>query len=292
MIICYFIRSSCYGGFSLERTILTIFFINATFNECSNLALEVCYFENIAKEFMNYRNILYEFFCDEKIFLSKRKLLIVFLGSFADFDSFEYSQQLSSKTKFLENHLVDLVVIGIGSEKSKNLFCNFNKIDHKSVFAVNNSDLHNKLQLNNGLSLPVPSIINLLLMCAGISSRGTIKEVVRGYLGDRKARRIFRSDEIIKIGSLLSFKGKMFELFTKDDILRPFELATRRLMNMIEILSNWNVYVSDASSLTQRGATILLNEKDEIIYKFFAESLLVYSRNMTNPLSFLDVITN
>ena len=34
-------------------------------------------------------------------------------------------------------------------------------------------------------------------------------------------------------------------------------------MNMIEILSNWNTYVPNSAFITQRGATILLNEKDE-----------------------------
>ena len=63
-------------------------------------------------------------------------------------------------------------------------------------------------------------------------------------------------------------------------------------MNMIEILSYWNIYVPDQSILTQRGATILLNENDEILYKFFSESLLGYSKKMSEPLSFLDYYMN
>jgi len=59
---------------------------------------------------------------------------------------------------------------------------------------------------------------------------------------------------------------------------------------MIEILSNWDTYVPDPAFLTQRGATILLNEKDEIIYEFISESLLGYARKMSYPLSFLDNI--
>ncbi len=57
------------------------------------------------------------------------------------------------------------------------------------------------------------------------------------------------------------FNGKIFDLLSNQYGLRPFELATRRLMNMIEILYNWNIYVPDASFLTQRGATIITNEK-------------------------------
>ena len=61
---------------------------------------------------------------------------------------------------------------------------------------------------------------------------------------------------------------------------------------MIEILSNWKTYVPDSSYLTQRGATILLNEKDEVLYKFFSESLLGYASKMSTPLSFLDNTLN
>tara|TARA_Y100001968_G_scaffold7187_1_gene6175 strand:+ start:188 stop:913 length:726 start_codon:yes stop_codon:yes gene_type:complete len=241
---------------------------------------------------MDIKNILCEFFPNERIFIAKKKRLIVLLGSFADFDSFEYSQNLSDQAKKLAKFSVDLIVIGIGSEKSKELFCRFTQIDVQNVLSVRNADLHEKLNLNAGLVTPLPAMINLLIMCAGINSRGTIKEVLRGYLGDKNGKSLFSSDEDIKIGNFTLFKGKMFEIFSKKEILRPFELATRRLINMIEILTNWKKYVPDSSFLTQRGATILLNENDEVMYKFISESLLGYSSEMSSPLSFLDKILN
>ena len=241
---------------------------------------------------MDCRNIVIEFLVSERIFSQRRKRLIVFSGSFADFDSFEYSQQLSVQSNKLLNHSIDLVFIGIGSEKSKECFCRFNNIDNKKVIAVKNADLHEKLNLNPGFVSPLPAIINLLIMCTGINSKGTIKEVLRGYTGDKNAKSIFSLDEDIHLGPFFKFKGKMFDIFSKKQNLRPFELATRRLMNMIEILSNWNTYVPDSSFLTQRGATILLNEKDEVLYEFRADSLLGYSRKMSTPLSFIDDILN
>ena len=63
-------------------------------------------------------------------------------------------------------------------------------------------------------------------------------------------------------------------------------------MNMIEILSNWNTYVPDSSFLTQRGGTILLNEKGDVMYEFISESLLGYASEMSTPLAFLDDIFN
>ena len=241
---------------------------------------------------MNYKNVIKEFIGKEKIFLDQRKYLIVLLGSFADFDSFEYAQQLSAQSNRLANYSVDLILIGIGSEKSKESFCEFNNIDIKNVFAVSNADLHKKLNMNAGFDSKMPAIINLLIMCMGIKSRGTIKEVLRGYFGDKNAKSLFAFDEDINLGPLSLLKGNMFNIFSKEQNLRPFELATRRLMNMIEILSNWKTYVPDASFITQRGGTILLNEKDEVLYEFISESLLGYASKMSAPLSFLDDILN
>ncbi len=241
---------------------------------------------------MDLKKILCDFFPNKRILISNKKRLIVLMGSFADFDSFEYSQQLAAQSNYLEQQSVDLILIGIGSEKSKEFFCKFNKIDIQNVIAVSNADIHDKLNLNPGFVSPLPAIINLLIMCAGINSRGTLKEVVRGYLGDKNSKSLFVSDEDIKIGPFSLFKGKMFDIFSKKEVLRPFELATRRLLNMIEILSNWKTYVPDSSFLTQRGATILLNEDDHVLYYFVSTSLLGYSSKMSTPLSFLDEFLN
>jgi len=59
---------------------------------------------------MNYKNVIKEFIGKERIFLDQRKNLIVLLGSFADFDSFEYAQQLSTQSKKLSRYSVDLIL--------------------------------------------------------------------------------------------------------------------------------------------------------------------------------------
>ena len=241
---------------------------------------------------MNYKNVIKDFFGKKSIFRDQGKNLIVLLGSFADFDSFEYAQHLSNQSNKLNEQSINLILIGIGSEKSKEFFCKFNKIDPQHVFAVRNADLHKELNLDPGLVLPMPAMINLLVMCAGIGSKGTIKEVLRGYWGDSKANSLFAPDEDVNIGTFSLFKGKMFNIFSEKQQLRPFELATRRLINMVEILTNWNIYVPDSKFLTQRGATILLNEKDEVLYEYISKSLLGYSSKMSKPLSFLDNFLN
>ena len=56
---------------------------------------------------------------------------------------------------------------------------------------------------------------------------------------------------------------------------------------MIEIIQNWNDYIIDTKYLPQRGASFLLKDKDQIIYKYFSNDVLGYSSKMEHPLNFL-----
>ncbi len=237
---------------------------------------------------MDELNIIEDYFKGKEIFIPRTKRLFALFGSFADFDSFEYAQELSMIYEKLRRNCIKLIVIGIGSEKSKEYFCNFTKLDNEDVVAVENAELHNKLNLCRGLNLPIPSFMNLLIMCTGINSPGTIKEVLRGYIGDKNARAIFNSNNEIKIGKFTTLKGTLFDSISKDNSLRPFELATRRLLNMIEILKNWKYYGAESAFLTQRGATYIVDNNDQLIYKFISNSLLGYSETMNLPLSYLN----
>ena len=124
----------------------------------------------------------------------------------------------------------------------------------------------------------------MLLMLSGINSFKTIKEVIRGYTGDRKAKEIYSEFDKIDV---LKFSGNSFKKVFGDGYLRPFELATFRLNNMNEIIQNWSDYILREEYLPQRGATFLLNDKNQIIYKFFSSDVLGYSSNMRDPLGFL-----
>ena len=64
-------------------------------------------------------------------------------------------------------------------------------------------------------------------------------------------------------------------------------LATFRLNNMNEIIRNWRDYIIDEEYLPQRGASFLLNNKNQVVYKFFSRDVLGYSSNMRDPLGFL-----
>ena len=56
---------------------------------------------------------------------------------------------------------------------------------------------------------------------------------------------------------------------------------------MKEIIKNWSDYILNEEYLPQRGASFLLNDQNQIIYKFFSKDVLGYSSNMRNPLEFL-----
>ena len=127
----------------------------------------------------------------------------------------------------------------------------------------------------------------MLLMLSGINSFKTIKEVFRGYSGDRKADEIYSEFDEINILKFLKFSGNSFRQVFGTGYLRPFELATFRLNNMKEIIQNWSDYILDAKYLPQRGASFLLNDKNQVIYKFLSSDVLGYSSNMRDPLGFL-----
>ena len=56
---------------------------------------------------------------------------------------------------------------------------------------------------------------------------------------------------------------------------------------MSEIIQNWSDYILSEEYLPQRGASFLLNDKNQVIYKFFSGDVLGYASNMREPLGFL-----
>ena len=101
------------------------------------------------------------------------------------------------------------------------------------------------------------------------------------------SKQIFSDKEQINLFNLIKFSGVFFTYTCGEGYLRPFELATYRLNNMIEILQNWNDYIINNNYLPQRGASFILNNQDQILYKYFSSDVLGYSPKMEDPLAFL-----
>ena len=104
----------------------------------------------------------------------------------------------------------------------------------------------------------------------------------------RAAPQLIADEEVIDDTPLPDIKGSMFKLAGGNNFQRPFELATLRLRNMTEVLSNWNIYVPDAAYLTQRGGTFLFDADGKLLYEHRDRNILGFAANMSQPLSFID----
>ena len=213
--------------------------------------------------------------------------LIVLFGLLGDFDSFEYAINLKKFSDNFQEKNLDIFAIAIGNQNGKEKFCKFTGFHKENLIVVSDNQIHNNLKVSRGLDIGLGGWINMLLMLSGINSYKTIKEVIRGYTGDRKARQIYSEFDKIDILKFLNFSGNSFKQVFGDGYLRPFELATFRLNNMNEIIQNWGDYIIHEKYLPQRGASFLLNDKNQVIYNFFSSDVLGYSSNMRNPLGFL-----
>jgi len=243
----------------------------------------------VTDKFQNKINNLVEQFN----FKSEKKFkLIVLLGLLGDFDSFEYAINLKNFIDNRQNKNLEIFAIAIGNQKGKEKFCNFTGFDQDNLIVVSDNQIHKNLKVSKGLDIGLGGWINMLLMLSGVNSFKTIKEVIRGYTGDREAKQIYSKFDKIDVLKFLNFSGNSFSRVFGDGYLRPFELATFRLNNMKEIIQNWGDYIVNEEYLPQRGASFLLNERDQIIYKFFSSDVLGYSLNMRDPLHFLSDLIN
>ena len=229
-------------------------------------------------------NLSYEFNFNN----SRKNKLIAFVGLLGDFDSFEYAINLKkfAISNSMEN--LDIFFIAIGNKKGREKFCKYTGFSEKNIKVVNDNQLHNLVGASKGLDIGLGGWINMTLMLMGIGSSKTIIEVIRGYTGDQEANQIYNNNDQINLLNILKFSGKLFEKPFGNGYLRPFELATFRLNNMIEIFKNWEDYMIDTNYLPQRSCTFILDKNDNVIYKYISRDILNYSNNMKSPLDFLN----
>ena len=223
-----------------------------------------------------------------------KRLLILVWPQLGDFDSLEYAWWLEKEAALWQNAGITIRAIGIGDRNSGLKFSEYTKFRQDWLFVDPKAELHNLLGLYRGLSLKLPGFspgqnawLNLILMCAGLGSPGTLAEVLRGYLGDRKAPQLIAEEETIQARPLPAFRGSLFNLAGGQGFQRPFELATLRLRNMSQVLGNWSTYVPDSSYLTQRGGTFLFDSQGKLLYEHRDGGILGFAENMSYPLAFL-----
>jgi AhpC/TSA antioxidant enzyme len=219
------------------------------------------------------------------------RCLVVVLPQLGDFDSVEYAQWLGRTRQHPD---LRVRAIAIGDRAAGQRFCDYTGFPADCLFVDPMAALHRDLGLYSGLTIAWPGLngpqrawLNLMLMCAGIGSPGTLGEVFRGYLGDRRAPQLIGAAEEVKAGPLPPLTGATFDVLGQG-FQRPFELATLRLRNMSEVLGRWSTYVPDATYLTQRGGTFLVDRDGTLMYEHRDRGILGFAANMANPLAFLD----
>ena len=217
----------------------------------------------------------------------QRRLVLLF-PQLGDFDSLEYAQALVPVLPQLLAAGIALLAIGIGEEAGRQRFCAFTGFPLDRLVVTAEPQLHRALGLYQGLKLVGGPWPNLLLMCAGFGSPGTLAEVLRGYTGDRQAPQRIADDETIQAGPLPPIQGSFFSMAGGKGFQRPFELATLRLRNMAEVMAHWRTYVPSDNFLTQRGGTFLLDADDTLLYSYRDRGILGFSATMARPLRFLD----
>ncbi|MEL6162007.1 MAG: peroxiredoxin-like family protein [Cyanobacteria bacterium J06623_5] len=224
-------------------------------------------------------------------------VLFLIWPQLGDFDTLEYAWWIERERAKLEAADIQVRAVAIGDRAAGQKFCNYTGFPSEHLHVDPTAALHKKLGLYKGLAAHLPGFspqqngyLNLLLMCAGMGSPGTLKEVLRGYTGDRSAPQLIADDEVVKAAPLPALKGEVFKAAGGKGFQRPFELATLRLRNMGEVMRNWKAYVPDTAYLTQRGATFLF-EGDELLYEWRDQNILGFAENMSRPLSFLDKLS-
>lgn len=223
--------------------------------------------------------------------------LVLLWSQLGDFDNLEYAWWLNRESELLKTKKITVKAIGIGDRNSGIKFCQYTGFPQDSLYVDPTAELHRELGLYQGLSIKFPllsakynAFVNLMLMCAGIGSPGTLSEVFRGYTGDRAAPQLIANNQVIADTPLPAIKGELFKLAGGENFQRPFELATLRLRNMTEVLKHWSTYVPDAAYLTQRGGTFLFSAEGQLLYQHCDRNILGFAENMSAPLSFIQEI--
>ncbi|MGD1858740.1 MAG: peroxiredoxin-like family protein [Leptolyngbyaceae cyanobacterium] len=251
---------------------------------------------------------VYQYFCEtprERVsdgaqvpILSEResteRTLVVVWPQLGDFDSLEYAWWLRRDWSRLQAEGIAVRAVGIGDRNSGQKFADFTGFLADCLWVDPTAALHQDLNLYSGLTWNWPLLrpgqaawVNLMLMCAGIASPGTLREVLRGYTGDRSAPQLIDDEAVVDDTPLPSMKGSFFRWAGGSNFQRPFELATLRLRNMTEVLSHWSTYVPDARYMTQRGGTFLFSGAGERLYEYRDRGILGFAENMSYPLAFL-----
>ena len=199
---------------------------------------------------------------DASIVPSQGRVVVPFLTQFADFDSWELAQRLVDDIPALDAAGVTLVAVGIGSvDAAREFATRTNFLDR--LYSDDSAAAYDALGFAPGFGreggafgwigekLPfVNGYAKLLVMCAKASAPpGTLAAVFGGYFGSKYRDPIFVEGSNYDNPTI----RRLMDATLGGGYQRPFELATLRLTNMIEILRNWDALAPTDDELLAAG---------------------------------------
>lgn len=229
---------------------------------------------------------------------------IFFLTHWGDFNSWEVAQQVRTAIQAKRIDMSSICLVGIGSKTSGAKFAEMLELPPElKIFTDVSGSCYSALCFSRG-ALPQYSeqlnpYLRVFLMLLGVGSPGTIRTVLGGYFGDRSlpASSTAWIDDALRQGakkgrwptSVPDMLGdwKMLDLaevgngvwddgFGKDG-LRPFELATIRLQNMVGgIIANWSDLAPEDSELLVQQGGVVTTKKGEVNYYYRDKGILTY----------------
>lgn len=143
------------------------------------------------------------------------KLLLVFLTHLGDLGSWELAQRIKYYLPVLKANQVNLVAIAPGSLDNAKVFCQNNPFPSDNLYMDREAICYQNLGFSRGAfpDLKVSPYLKLLPMLAGIESKGTIPEVLRGYFGDRNASPAWIKDSLKLVDqSKFDIEGKNYQV--------------------------------------------------------------------------------
>jgi hypothetical protein len=207
-----------------------------------------------------------------------------FLTHFADFNAWEYAQRLKAVDAELAAMGVELTLVGIGTQAAGAKFAELLDLPADRIYADPTGASHRALGFSPGAlpNVEIPPLVKLAVMLGGVGSPGTIEAVIRGYFGDPSADAKWVNLALQQGAAKGRFPAELpsnaFDNVGRAG-LRPFELATLRLQNMLQgILQNWEALApKDPSLALQQGGTVVYDWRGELIYRYADEGILVYT---------------
>jgi len=207
-----------------------------------------------------------------------------FFTHFGDFNSWEYAQQLMAYADAIDEAGCEVMTVGIGTQAAALRFSKLLGYPTDNLYADPSGHCHKALGFSQGAfpELDLPASFKLAAMLAGIGSPGTVQAVVQGYLGDPKADRAWVTQALRQGAAQGRFPSQLSEAAFNaigQEGLRPFELATLRLQNMVGgILANWDDLAPEDPALTiQQGGTLVITSAGDEIYRFDDLGVLKYT---------------